>query len=395
MNTENLKKLDPLEVAKMIEDNGNEPVELLAWNEDKDSRKVDVFKIEFPSKYPFRTRKNLSAVVGYQYAALPPQKHLTDEEFKSLKPGDKVRIVEKAEGTDWNSEGRMKKWLGTVMTVREHLTGKVVQMEEDIEDINYLKGWHWYPHMIAEIVERAAPVIQGRNPQNAPTNNLPAEGGRFLDEDEIFFGAGVDENVDVWYRFADWSKGDLSLGLMDITYYTTLSREELARERRKQLIKESEERGFKVGALVSYHYSYPQKIKVLQAWLPHDPIPNDSLTVQKQASLGNPFVFASYENDDGIWNSRPISQLDLVEDSDCPAPLPKLDLDNPKHREALIGAKIKRGDSLRVITEVKPKSIAAGLCIRLGAQKFTEMYTLLDGSPIESLLVGIEARWRK
>lgn len=52
------------------------------------------------------------------------------EEFKKLKPGDKVRIVSKKTGSGWDPKGLMNKWLGKVMTVRANY-GVSVYMEED------------------------------------------------------------------------------------------------------------------------------------------------------------------------------------------------------------------------------------------------------------------------
>lgn len=70
---------------------------------------------------------------------------MTQEEFSTLKPGDKVRIAKEKTGFGWNCEGLMDKWMGEVMTVREVLNGWV-KMEEDKEE--HLEGWYWYPEMI-------------------------------------------------------------------------------------------------------------------------------------------------------------------------------------------------------------------------------------------------------
>ena len=64
---------------------------------------------------------------------------MTQEEFSTLKPGDKVRIAKEKTGDNWNREGEMDKWLGEVMTVREVLNGWG-KMEEDKEE--HLKGWY-------------------------------------------------------------------------------------------------------------------------------------------------------------------------------------------------------------------------------------------------------------
>lgn len=70
---------------------------------------------------------------------------MTQKEFNTLKPGDKVRIAKEKTGFCWNCEGLMDKWMGEVMTVREVLNGWV-KMEEDKEE--HLEGWYWYPEMI-------------------------------------------------------------------------------------------------------------------------------------------------------------------------------------------------------------------------------------------------------
>lgn len=75
---------------------------------------------------------------------------MTQEEFKALKPGDKVRIVKEKKGGDWNQGGKMDKWLGQVMTVRENECFGI-RMEEDKNDqtdsLDSL-GWYWDPEMI-------------------------------------------------------------------------------------------------------------------------------------------------------------------------------------------------------------------------------------------------------
>lgn len=37
------------------------------------------------------------------------------------KVGDRVRIVKEKTGRNWNSEGRMDKWLGEIMTIESVL----------------------------------------------------------------------------------------------------------------------------------------------------------------------------------------------------------------------------------------------------------------------------------
>lgn len=64
------------------------------------------------------------------------------------KVGDKVRIVSKKVGSQWNSNGLMDKWLGKVMTVRL-VCDSCYKMEEDIRE--WGDGWTWYPWMIEGI----------------------------------------------------------------------------------------------------------------------------------------------------------------------------------------------------------------------------------------------------
>lgn len=63
------------------------------------------------------------------------------------KIGDKVRIVSKKTGVCWNSEGKMDKWLGKVMTIRDTLPGGIYSMKEDDGEF-YGDGWCWHEEMI-------------------------------------------------------------------------------------------------------------------------------------------------------------------------------------------------------------------------------------------------------
>ena len=70
---------------------------------------------------------------------------MTEKEFNELKPGDKVQIV-KNRTAGMNSLGAMDKWLGKIMTVREH-NGYDIRMKED-QNENYYSGWLWCKDMI-------------------------------------------------------------------------------------------------------------------------------------------------------------------------------------------------------------------------------------------------------
>lgn len=64
------------------------------------------------------------------------------------KVGDKVRIVkDKSAGGAWNSEGKMDKWLGKVMTIKNIYAVDKCKMEEDSSEwLN--NGWNWHEKMI-------------------------------------------------------------------------------------------------------------------------------------------------------------------------------------------------------------------------------------------------------
>lgn len=66
------------------------------------------------------------------------------------KIGDKVRIVSKKRGVNWNNDGMMDKWLGKVMTVSvagKILGNDVYRMKEDY------KMWYWFNEMIEGIAD--------------------------------------------------------------------------------------------------------------------------------------------------------------------------------------------------------------------------------------------------
>lgn len=76
---------------------------------------------------------------------------------KTLKPGDRVRIVDRwpADGSArQNSYGGMDKWLGRVMTVRSlaDRDGAIKMVDDKREEIKR-DGWYWYPAAIAYVME--------------------------------------------------------------------------------------------------------------------------------------------------------------------------------------------------------------------------------------------------
>lgn len=78
--------------------------------------------------------------------------------------GDKVRIVNKwVAGCYENREGKMDKWLGKVMTIREvDEEEECYRMEEDVEEL-YGNGWHWHEPAIAELVEKKQKELEKNN----------------------------------------------------------------------------------------------------------------------------------------------------------------------------------------------------------------------------------------
>lgn len=58
------------------------------------------------------------------------------------RPGDKVRIKNHWVSSTYNHEGRMDKYLGTVMTIRCVESPSIYKMKEDVED-NCGLGWSW------------------------------------------------------------------------------------------------------------------------------------------------------------------------------------------------------------------------------------------------------------
>ena len=86
---------------------------------------------------------------------------MTLKEFKTLKPGDKVKIIDTPVSETKCSVEPMDKWCGKIMTVRDKQTSYnemyiFALMEEDEEDIH--DGWCWYPWMIEKkVAEEESP----------------------------------------------------------------------------------------------------------------------------------------------------------------------------------------------------------------------------------------------
>lgn len=79
------------------------------------------------------------------------------EEFKKLKVGDKVKIVDEKTGKAWSPRGEMDRWLGKIMTIRDIAGSGIVRMREDVGE-NGCGGWYWYPHMIDCKVDEPATI---------------------------------------------------------------------------------------------------------------------------------------------------------------------------------------------------------------------------------------------
>lgn len=78
------------------------------------------------------------------------------KEFEKLKVGDKVKIADVKTGAGWNCYGKMDRWLGKIMTVRDIDPYGVVRMREDADE-NY-GGWYWSSSMIDCKVDEPATI---------------------------------------------------------------------------------------------------------------------------------------------------------------------------------------------------------------------------------------------
>lgn len=87
---------------------------------------------------------------------------ISESDFDSLKPGDKVKIIDAwlpKEGhrarslCDENEEGRMDHWLGKIMTVRRvNISTNTVSMVEDANERIRADGWYWNRYCIDKIL---------------------------------------------------------------------------------------------------------------------------------------------------------------------------------------------------------------------------------------------------
>lgn len=79
------------------------------------------------------------------------------KEFKKLKVGDKVKIVDEKTGKAWSPSGKMDRWLGKIMTIRDIAGSGTVGMREDVGEYGG-GGWNWHPHMIDCKVDEPATI---------------------------------------------------------------------------------------------------------------------------------------------------------------------------------------------------------------------------------------------
>lgn len=79
------------------------------------------------------------------------------KEIKKLKVGDKVKIVDEKTGKAWSPSGKMDRWLGKIMTIRDIAGSGIVRMREDVGEYGG-GGWYWYPHMIDCKVDEPATI---------------------------------------------------------------------------------------------------------------------------------------------------------------------------------------------------------------------------------------------
>lgn len=122
---------------------------------------------------------------------------MTQEEFNTLKPGDKVRIVKEKLWHDWDNEGLMDKWLGKVMTVRgivrTFYSTIYILLKEDKDEFNG-HGGQWLPEMIECKVEDEPAEAKGEDLRKRFLHELTGERGPFTWSD---FGVEFIQRWDV------------------------------------------------------------------------------------------------------------------------------------------------------------------------------------------------------
>lgn len=102
---------------------------------------------------------------------------MTLEEFKELKPGDKVKIIDRPIWGMKNGVPEMDKCRGQIMTVSSMRTSEIfgpyVIMKEGITKEGFINYYCWYPWMIEKKVSGTI------------TMEIPESGGEILTETEV------------------------------------------------------------------------------------------------------------------------------------------------------------------------------------------------------------------
>ena len=104
-------------------------------------------------------------VTGKRKKILGKEEGVLVVNLKDLSPGMKVKIVD-AWGTRCyvNSEGRMDRHLGTIVTIK-WVSDVFACIEEDVGEGTYgdNKNWEWYPNTFDYIVGNESPDIEPAN----------------------------------------------------------------------------------------------------------------------------------------------------------------------------------------------------------------------------------------
>ena len=102
---------------------------------------------------------------------------MTLEEFKELKPGDKVKIIDRPIWRMKNGAPEMDEWRGQIMTVSSMRTSKIfgpyALMKDGITKEGFINYYCWYPWMIEKKVSGTI------------TMEIPESGGKILTETEV------------------------------------------------------------------------------------------------------------------------------------------------------------------------------------------------------------------
>lgn len=102
---------------------------------------------------------------------------MTLEEFKTLKPGDKVKIIDSPVSEMKNGVPKMDEWRGQIMTVSSIRTSEIfgpyALMKEETTKEDFINYYCWYPWMIAKKVP------------DTITMEIPEDNGKIYTETEV------------------------------------------------------------------------------------------------------------------------------------------------------------------------------------------------------------------